>query len=482
MQEYRRQGLSISAIGALTGYDRKTIRKYLKASSVGSSGPQYGPREDRPSKLEPFKPYLQQRLAAGVWNASVLLRELRDLGYAGGQTILGDYLRPQRDASRAQIAAVRRFETAPGRQGQVDWGDLGTVETVDEDGVVATQRLSALVLTLGHSRAMFATVTTDQKLASFLRAHEAAFQELGGVPQEILYDRCKTVVLRTVTLGLDDRGEIRWHPTFLDFARYWGFAPRLCRAYRPQTKGKVENGIKYLRGNFLVSLRSLDEAGQPGWSVRGVNDVRQRLSSWLAEVANVREHGTTHRRVDEAWADERAELQPIGLRPAYALPEPLLERRQVTRDCFVSYRGNRYSAPWVLAGQEVAVREDNDRLEIYDRGQPVAIHLLSHLRHQVLVQQEHLEGMPYNDSGPGAGGKERLHLRLGAERAGAERAGAGKAVPVVEHRPLQRYEELLQADVALLNCVAADMTGTGTEGLRTDGVFTRQSWSEVSYD
>ena len=88
--------------------------------------PRYGPRLKRASALDAFRGYLEERLSAGVWNAAVLLRELRERGYAGGYTVLKDYLQPKREASR--LTAVRRFETPPGRQAQVDWGHLGTLE------------------------------------------------------------------------------------------------------------------------------------------------------------------------------------------------------------------------------------------------------------------------------------------------------------------------------------------------------------------
>jgi len=115
MKELKREGLSVRAISELTGYDRKTIRRYLIA---GSDAPVYGPRPPSTSKLDAFKPYLEQRLQAGVWNAQVLLRELREKNYRGGYTILKNWLHPQRQA--AQVVAVRRFETAPGKQAQVD--------------------------------------------------------------------------------------------------------------------------------------------------------------------------------------------------------------------------------------------------------------------------------------------------------------------------------------------------------------------------
>ncbi len=169
----------------MTGFDRKTIRKYL---TQPGAVPRYGRRPKGPGKLEPFKPHIEERLRAGVWNAVVLLRELRGAGYQGGYTILKDYVQPKREAARA--VAVRRFETPPGRQGQVDWGHLGYVEV---DG--RRQAVQGFVFTLGQSRAMMAEAAVDQKLGRLLRLHEEAFQQLGGVPEEILYDRMKTVWL-----------------------------------------------------------------------------------------------------------------------------------------------------------------------------------------------------------------------------------------------------------------------------------------------
>jgi transposase len=84
INELKRCGMSVQAISELTGYDRKTIRKYLLKPAV----PAYRSRPAAVSKLEPFKPYLNERMQAGVWNAQELLRELRERNYAGGYTIL----------------------------------------------------------------------------------------------------------------------------------------------------------------------------------------------------------------------------------------------------------------------------------------------------------------------------------------------------------------------------------------------------------
>jgi transposase len=236
-----RQGVSRAEISRLTGFDPKTIRKYLQQ---GAAAPCYSPRQPRPSQLDRFKPYIEERLRAGVWNAVVLLGELRRRGYSGGYTILKDYLQPLREAGRT--VAVRRFETPAGHQAQLDWGYLGEIE---DNG--RKRKLWAFVVTLGHSRAMMAAVAADQKLPTLLRLHEEAFRQLGGMPHEILYDRVKTVVD-----GTDERGETRWNRTFRDFAAYWGFTPRACKPYRAQTKGKVESGVKYVRPHG-------DEPGRP---------------------------------------------------------------------------------------------------------------------------------------------------------------------------------------------------------------------------
>jgi transposase len=193
------------------------------------------------------------------------MRELRGRGYTGGYTILTDWLRPQRES--AKVTAVRRFETPPGRQAQVDWGHLGTVEV---DGV--GHRLWGFAFTLGCSRAMFAEAALDQKLG-MLRMHEEAFRQMGGVPDEILYDRMKTVWLKT-----DDRGEILWHPVFWDFAQYWGFRPRLCRPYASITLSDAECELLYGWHN----RHALRLVQQFLWqSIRNVQDFFHHLSAVL---------------------------------------------------------------------------------------------------------------------------------------------------------------------------------------------------------
>jgi transposase len=399
MEELRRGGLSVTAISEVTGFDRKTVRKYLLHPELE---PRYKPRPGGPSLLDPFKPYIEERLAAGVWNAVVLTRELRDRSYTGGYSTVKEYLQPKREAART--AAVRRFETPPGRQAQVDWGHLGMLTVNGE-----RHRLSGFTFTLGYSRMMVAEAALDQKLGTLLRMHEEAFGQLGGVPGEILYDRMKTV-----WTAVDERGEVIWNPLFLDFARYWGFTPRLCPAYRAQTKGKVESGVKYVRRNFLCGLLGKEPAG--------LEDLNARLKVWVWTVANERVHGTTHEQPVARWATERERMHAIGSRPPYPYAED--EPRRVARDAYVSWQGSRYSVPWRYAGKEVWVCEQGGRVEIYSGAERIALHDRA-ARHQVVTQPEHHRGIPLNSP---RGDKIFVHLR--------------ETAPVVETRPLAAYEKL----------------------------------------
>lgn len=401
LEELRRQGLSIVALSELTGYDRKTIRKYLREPEVV---PACLGRPAGTSKLDPFKSYLSERLEAGVWNAQVLLRELRERGYAGGYTILTDWLHPQREA--AGVVAVRRYETPAGKQGQVDWGHLGSIEI---DGV--EERLWGFGLTLGYSRAMMAEAALDQKLGTLLRMHEEAFRQLGGVPEEILYDRMKTVWLET-----DARGEIVWNPVFLDFSRYWGFTPRLCRPYRAQTKGKIEAGVKYVRRNFLCGLQGREPSS--------LEDLNAELRRWVWEVANQRVHGTTHEHVAARWEAERTSLATVEGRPAYAYVDD--ELRKVARDAYVSWQGSRYSVPWEYAGKQVWVREHERTVEVRYGNQRIASHAPADSRHRVVTCAEHHAGIPLGARRPD--GKTLVHLC--------------QTAPLVEIRPLSVYESV----------------------------------------
>ncbi|MFN8559744.1 MAG: IS21 family transposase, partial [Dehalococcoidia bacterium] len=347
VRELLRTGVAISEIARRTGYDRKTIRRIR--DQPGPPLPQG--RAPRPSVLDPYAPYLRQRVADGVCNATKLYSEIQRQGYSGGVAIVRRFIHPLRP--RIPVL-VERFETPPGWQGQVDWAACGRLW---HDGRL--HPLSAFVLTLGYSRRQYVEFTVRQDMETFLRCHVHAFHYFAGLPAELLYDNLKTAVDHRLA-----DGAVVWNPRFRDFADYYGFGPRACQPYRPQTKGKVERGIGYLKGNFLLGL---------DLSAHTLGELNQAVQVWLREVADVRVHGTTKAQPVARWPAEQAALVPLGSRPDY--DTSYTGYRRVSREGWVAFRGMQYRVPAAYAGQPVLVKlGEDDRLRVYAGDQVVVSH------------------------------------------------------------------------------------------------------------
>jgi transposase len=242
-----------------------------------------------------YKQYIAERVkaAAPEWiPATVLLREMRALGYAGGISILKDHLATLKPVAKPE--PLIRFETEPGRQMQVDFATIRRGQ----------DRLSAFIATLGWSRTSYVEFVTGERIETLLGCQERAFCYFGGVPREVLYDNMRTVVTDRDRYG---PGLHRYSRTFLDFAHHHGFVPRLCQPYRPRTKGKVERFIRYLRASFYVPLAS--QLSPEGLKVDR-DTANARVGTWLREVANARTHATTGEVPLVRLEQERERLQP----------------------------------------------------------------------------------------------------------------------------------------------------------------------------
>jgi len=314
MRERHRQGESISKLANEYGLTRNTVRKY-----VGSiKPPRYRVGLAKPSLLDPFKPYIDAVLKEYNISAKRIFEDIKEMGFEGGYGIVKTYVRPikQDRAVRAEI----RFETKPGEQAQVDWIDLGRHEI---DGEVI--HLYCFTMVLGYSRYAYAEFTDNVRTETFIQCHLNGFQFFDGLPQTILYDNTKNVVL---TRALKS-SESTFNPFYSDFARHHDITPRLCRPgiAGARTKGKVERFIQYLQKDFFI-----------GRSFESLNDINSQLVVWLGK-ANDRVHGTTHE-VPRARLKEEG-LRPLDLTRPYIVT--MVEFRKVTRDCFVSYKGSKYS-------------------------------------------------------------------------------------------------------------------------------------------
>lgn len=200
--DLHRQGVKIAAIARQVGIDRKTVRKYI---GRGIEVPTYGPRQPRERLLDPHMDYLRARLEAypGL-SAQRLARELGERGYAGGYSTVRDMVRTMRPAGGGKPYAVR-FETPAGQQAQVDFAQF-RVRFADAPDRVQIVWLFSMVL--GFSRLIWGRFVMRQTMPSVLACHRAAFEAIGGVPREILYDRMKTAVI-----GEDEDGRVVYNRT-----------------------------------------------------------------------------------------------------------------------------------------------------------------------------------------------------------------------------------------------------------------------------
>lgn len=312
-----RQGQSIRAIAKTLNVSRNTVRKYLRDIA---KTPTYSERADRASKLDPFKTYLMERIAAAKpdWiPATVLLREIQDQGYTGKDGILKNFIRSFKPQ---QHEPVKRFETEPGQQLQIDFTTIRRGRT----------KLKGFVATLGFSRATYVRFSEYERQEDWLLGIEAALDYFAGVPKELLFDNAKCIMIKRDAYG---EGAHRWNAKLLEMAKDYGFKLKACRPCRAKTKGKVERFNGYLKGSFITPLAaSLKQAGL----VLDVDTANAQIGPWLHDVANQRVHGTTGEKPAVLLAEERFSLQPLpcGVKPRqsdirqttrYAMPRESLQ-------------------------------------------------------------------------------------------------------------------------------------------------------------
>lgn len=290
-----RQGHSIRAISRQLGIARNTVRNYLREQA---RTPRYGPRAERPSKLDPFKPYLRERIEAArpYWiPATVLFREIQLQGFTGKEGIVKNYIRQFKPMTKE---AVVRFETLPGEQMQVDFTTIRR----------GRHKLKGFVATLGYSRACYVRFSTHERQEDWLTGIEAALHYFDGVPKEILFDNAKCLMIDRDAYGA---GRHRWNDKLLQLSADYGFRLRACRPYRAQTKGKVERFNGYLKNSFITPLAaSLKQAGL----VLDVDMANGQIGPWLRDVAHQRIHGTTRQKPQTLLLKEQLALADLPVR------------------------------------------------------------------------------------------------------------------------------------------------------------------------
>jgi len=345
----RETGYSISSISRITGKDRKTIRKYLNHSL--SDKMEYKRRNKVDGKLKSFEPYLLNLIHQSDFElppCTVIYQKLAEKGYTGSLSLLQKWVKQYRQQHFPKV--IIRYETPPGLQAQVDWGE----KKIKDKSTGLVRKVYIFCMTLSYSRMRFVHFVPKADMYYFLYCHKKAFAYFGGVPREILYDQNRCVLVKP---GFRD---ITFNTRFLDFAHHYGFIPRVCKPYRPQTKGKVENTIRYVKRNFLSMERTAL-----------IPVLNQRKRTWLNEINN-KVHSTTSEIPSKRLVNEK--LQGIRCTAEYDLY--YMESRKVFNDSTFSFYGQRYSVPPIYIGKTVTVkyRPNNLRIDVYHKEKLITQH------------------------------------------------------------------------------------------------------------
>jgi transposase len=342
-----REGQSLRGIAEDLQLARKTVKRVLQAHQrqreEGIVTPELTCRKKRRSQLDEHEATIHELLHRyPEMTVTRIWQELRAKGYRGGYTVLRERVNELRP--RKSSPFVERFETGPGQQAQMDYAvyDLD----FSHEG---RRRVNLFGYILGYSRRQYLRFVESQDLETTLREHVRAFAYLGGVASTCLYDNMKVVVARY------EDGEPIYNTRFLAFATHYGFRPWACRPRRPSTKGKIERPFDYVQKNLLN-----------GRTFRSLEHLNEVTAWWLAEVADVRVHGTTQQRPIDLHTEEQPRLIPLPAAP-YEVCEVVY--RTVDPEGYVSYGQNRYSVPWdkTRPGQVLPVKITEAEILIYSQ-------------------------------------------------------------------------------------------------------------------
>jgi transposase len=301
-------------------------------------------------------------------NAVVVHELLVDNGVQASLRTVQRAVAPRRRERARREATTVRFETAPGAQLQVDFGERRVVIGGTE------QTVYFFVAALGYSRRLFVRAGLSQRQDEWKLGLEGALQHFGGRPQVVVVDNARALILQHTP------GQVRVHPAFEAYCRDRDLAVFACQPYRARTKGKVESGVKYVKRNAIA-----------GRSFTSFAALQEHLAQWLVQ-ADRRVHGTTHDRpIDRFQAAERQALRPLH-NPDLAVTTQRLQRK-VASDCYVDVDTVRYSVPHRLAREAVEVTMTQTEIVIWRGKVEVARHRRSHERNAVITTIAHFEGI-----------------------------------------------------------------------------------------
>ncbi|HEY9714337.1 MAG TPA: IS21 family transposase, partial [Chroococcales cyanobacterium] len=369
--------------------------------------PEAVPRPKRGSKLDAYKGQIHRWINEDHFlNCEVMLPRLQALGYTGSSSTLRAYVHTVRPQNSGQMP-VMRYETKPGEQMQYDWAEFH-YEQQGKD-----RKLYGFTAVLSYSRMRFVTFVKRCDTPTMLRCLMEAFDYFGGLPRTALTDRMKRVFLDEM-----DGNVPKWNPVFADFMATLGVAPRVCRPYKPQTKGKIERTVRIVKNSFWAGVHFTD-----------LDDLNEQARAWCDRL-NQRVHRTTRRVPMDLWVEES--LMPLPNDSAWE--HYGAEERRVSLDGFVSFDGVLYGLPSFppVAGAMVQVRKRRRELQVFFAGQLIATHQVRPRSQEIVLHPDQFTNVPATPS-----------LRQTARPMGHQ-----VKAPSVLARSLSEYDQLFGLEAA----------------------------------
>ena len=330
-----RKGLKQRAIARKLGLSRNTVKKYIERPELAFETPR---SRNRKSRLDPFSDNIEAWIEEDSdYTAAWIYDRLSNMGFMGSYEIVKR--RVQRIKENYHKVAYMRFETEPGYQAQVDFGEF---QVAKPDGSV--DKLFLFSMILGYSRRIYAELIERCDLPRFLDCHIHAFEYFGGLPDQILYDRMKNVYIGKIA------GRKKFNDTLVGFALHYGFKPEVAPAHAAWVKGKIERPYSFIREGFWR-----------GYGFICLETANRALLEWLGKKEQ-RVHGTTHEVVSDRFQRERPHLNML---PPLAFDTSYRVYRKVHKDCTVRFEGNSYVVAHDLVGKQIILRVKEKTMRIF---------------------------------------------------------------------------------------------------------------------
>jgi len=343
IQTLWKKGLNKSEISRATKHDWKTISKVITKLESGQSWPDKKPH---PCLLDPHKEIILELIEKGL-SAVRIHEKLAALGIPGAYPTVKRYVGNIKKRENIFV----RIHTKPAEEAQVDFGYAGY--TLDD--TCKRRKTWVFNMKMSYSRLDFYKKVYNQRVETFIECHEEAFKYFGGTPECVRIDNLKAAILNA------NFYEPVYQRLYKNFADHYGFQIIPCRTYHPNDKGKVESGIKYVKGNFFA-----------GRTFANGTNLDKQLYNWQERTCNVRIHGTTRKVPKEVFESEEKSL----LRRLPMEEFKMIEggSRKVYHDCHIFIKRNYYSVPFEYIGKKVEIELSKTLLRVYHNNKEIALH------------------------------------------------------------------------------------------------------------